>query len=173
MLKSVFLMACFGFSRIGELVCNSKKEAQRSFLMILDVEMSGNKIKLRMRYSKTDQMGKSCEIIITGSQQKNLCPVSDAKGFIAQRGRYAGPLYSHFNHTFLSRFQFHKVLHKAMKFVAQDVKNVKSHSFRIGGATNAMCKGIPYETIKSMGRWKSEAAKCYIRIPVFEVNKLT
>ena len=108
-----------------------------------------------------------------GSQHEDICLVSAAKGFIAQRGRYAGPLYSHFNHTFLSRFQFNKVLHKAMEFVAQNVKNIKSHSFRIGGATNAMCKGIPYETIKSMGRWKSEAAKHYIRIPIIEVNKLT
>ena len=46
-----------------------------------------------------------------------------------------------------------------MKFVAPDILKVKSHSFRIGGATNAMCKGIPYESIKAMGRWKSEAAK--------------
>ena len=84
-------------------------------------------MKLRIRYSKSDQMGKSCEIIINGSQNENLCAVSAAKGFIAQRGRYAGPLFSHFNHTFLSRFQFNKVLQTAINFVSPDVKNVKFH----------------------------------------------
>jgi hypothetical protein len=99
--------------------------------------------------------------------------VSAAKCFLAQRGGYAGPLFSHFNNMFLSKFQFNAVLKSAMKFVASNIENVKSHSFRIGGATNAMYKGIPYESIKSMGRWKSEAAKKYIRIPIIDVNDLT
>ena len=52
-------------------------------------------------------------------------------------------------------------------------KCIKYHSFRIGGATNAMCKGISYESIKAMGRWQSDAAKSYIRIPAIEVRNLT
>jgi hypothetical protein len=72
-----------------------------------------------------------------------------------------------------SKFQFNAVLKSVMKFVATNIENVKSHSFRIGGATNAMYKDIPYESIKAMGRWKSEAAQKYIRIPIFDVNDLT
>jgi len=58
-------------------------------------------MKLRIRYSKTDINGKSCEIITQGVDDERLCPVSATKCFIAQRGRYAGPLILHFkNHTF-------------------------------------------------------------------------
>ena len=138
-----------------------------------DVQVKKNKMKLRIRYSKTDQTGKSCEITIQGLEDEILCPVSATKCFIAQRGRYAGPIFSHFNRTFLSKFQFNAVLTSAMKFVSPDILNVKSHSFRIGGATNAMCKGIPYQSIKAMGRWKSEACKKYIRIPTINVSELT
>ena len=60
-----------------------------------------------------------------------------------------------------------------MKLVDASIVNVKSHSFRIGGATNAICKGVSYDKIKEMGRWKSDAAKRYIRIPTIEVNVLT
>jgi hypothetical protein len=63
-------MAFFGLFRIGELVCDSKKVAQRSALTLHDVQMKRNKMKLRIRYSKTDQTGKSCEIIIQGLENE-------------------------------------------------------------------------------------------------------
>ena len=173
MFKCAFLMAFFGLFRIGELVCDSNKKAQRSAMTLDDVHIKKNHMKLRIRYSKTDQTGKSCEITIQGSDNEKLCPVYATKCFIAQRGQYAGPLFSHFNQTYLSRFQFNAILKSAMNFVVPEITNVKSHSFRIGGATNAVCKGIPYEVIKAMGRWKSDAAKRYIRMPIIKVSDLT
>ena len=50
-----------------------------------------------------------------------------------------------------------------MQVAAPKKRNIKAHSFRIGGATNAMFKGIPYTKIQQMGRWQSHAAKRYIR----------
>jgi hypothetical protein len=166
-------MAFFGMFRMGELVCDSKRIAQRSAITLDVVKVKKNEMNLRIRYSKTDQTGQSCVITIQGLKDEKLCPVSATKCFLAQRGSYTGPLFSHFNRTFLSKFQFNAVLTSTMKFVAPDILNVKSHSFRIGGATNAMCKGIPYESIKAMGRWKSEACKKYIRIPIINVSQLT
>ena len=51
-------------------------------------------------------------------------------------------------------------------------RNVKAHSFRICRATNAMFKGIPYQKIKEMGRWKSDAAKGYIRQVEIDIASL-
>jgi hypothetical protein len=37
------------------------------------------------------------------------------------------------------------------------------HSFRAGGATDLFVAGVPYSTIKKMGRWRSDAALKYHR----------
>jgi hypothetical protein len=94
------------------------------------------------------------------------------KNYIAKRGQHAGLLFCHSDGLFLSRFQCNKVLEKAVEFVDNTIKDIKSHSFGIGGATNTICKGIPYEQVKEMGRWQSEAAKRYIRIPNINVATL-
>ena len=94
------------------------------------------------------------------------------KNYIAKRGQHAGPLFCHADGSFLSRFQFNKVLEKSVEFVDNTIKIIKSHSFRIGGATNAICKGIPHEQVKEMGRWQSDAAKIYIRIPSINIAAL-
>ena len=38
-----------------------------------------------------------------------------------------------------------------------------THSFRIGRATDPMCNGHSFETIKEKGRWKSDAIYSYLR----------
>ena len=54
----------------------------------------------------------------------------------------------------------------------QTKKNVKAHSFRIGWASDAMFKGVLYGKIQEMGRWKSNAAKRYIRQVDINVSTL-
>ena len=130
-------------------------------------------MKITIRFSKTDQTGKSTAIILQGDANSNICPVTAMREFINARGCHEGPIFCHFGKSFLSRYQFNKVLEMSMKLVDASIINVNSHSFRIGGATNAICKGISYEKVKEMGRWKSDVAKSYIRIPTIEVHKLT
>jgi site-specific recombinase XerD len=168
MFKSVFCLAFFGLFRIGELVCASKKTAQKGVLMIHDITFKQTSMKVCIRFSKTDQTGKATTIMIEGNSTAVLCPVQATKEYIQSRGQHAGPLYCHFNRTFLSRFQFNKVLQTSLK-LAGSQQHIKSHSFRIGGATHAICKGIPYQTVQEMGRWKSDAAKKYIRVPVINM----
>ena len=59
-----------------------------------------------------------------------------------------------------------------IEVIGKTITNVKSNSFRIGGATNTISKGVPYEKVKEMGRWQSDAAKRYIRIPSINVAAL-
>jgi hypothetical protein len=173
MFTSVFTLAFFGLFRIGELVCQNKTFADKNALQFQDVLFQNELMKITIRFSKTDQLGRSNNIILQGDANSKLCPVKAMKDFINFRGCHNGPMFCHFGKTFLSRYQFNRVLELSMKRADPSIKNVKSHSFRIGGATNAICKGVPYEKVKEMGRWKSDAAKTYIRTPIIEVNVLT
>ena len=90
--------------------------------------------------------------------------------FVEKRGIQPGPLFRNADMTLLSQFQFNKVLQMAIEIVDKSITNVKSHSFRIGGAT--ISKGVPYDKVKAMGRWQSDAAKRYIRVPTIDVATL-
>ena len=173
MFKCVFVLAFFGLFRISELVCQNKKDPSSKVLLISDIAFKEEKMKVTIRFSKTDQKGNSSTIVFKSKKGENLCPVQSMKKYIPERGHHDGPLFCHADGSYLSRFQFNKVLEQTVEFVDDTIYNVKSHSFRIGGATNAICKGIPYEQVQEMGRWKSDAAKRYIRIPTIEVNVLT
>ena len=60
----------------------------------------------------------------------------------------------------------------AIGVIDKSIKNAKSHSSRIGGATNAICKCVPYEKVKEMDKWKSDATKSDIRLPYINVAAL-
>ena len=170
--KGVFLLAFFGLFRIGELVCANKTGPNSRVLQISDIAFKANQMRVIIRFSKTDQTGKSTTIIFEGKANEKLCPVQGMKRFLEKRRFSAGPLFRHADMTYLSRFQFNKVLQMAMEVIDKTITDVKSHSFRIGGATNAISKGVPYEKVKEMGRWQSDAAKKYIRLPCINVAAL-
>ena len=163
MFKCAYLLAFFGLFRIGEIVADTKDRAQKSVILINDISLKPGFLKILVRFSKTDQTGRTNSIIFEGQKKNPLCPVEATLEFIKVRGPKPGPFMMHYNGTFLSRFQFNKVLAMTLQIAEPGITNIKTHSFRIGGATNAMFKGIPYSKIQEMGRWKSDAAKRYIR----------
>ena len=167
--KCIFSLAFFGLFRIGELVCDNKWLPLIKVLHLKDIAFKENDIKVTVRFSKTDQTGKSSSAILKGKKGSLLCPVQATKNYIAKRGVHAGPLFCHSDGSFLSRYQFNKVLELTLQFCKIDTSNIKSHSFRIGGATNAMNK---YEQIRVMGRWQSDAARKYIRTPTTDISSL-
>ena len=64
----------------------------------------------------------------------------------------------------LTRSQFTGVLAKAIRCLGLPTQVYTSHSFRIGRASDLASKGLSNETIKQLGRWKSDAVERYIRL---------
>jgi hypothetical protein len=108
--KCVFLLAFFGLLRIGEMVCQNKYEKTSKVLQITDIAFKKNSMKVDIRFSKTDQKGKSSSLIFQGKLAEKLCPVQGMRNYIAKRGQHAGPL---------SHFQFNKVLEQTFLWIAQ------------------------------------------------------
>ena len=72
----------------------------------------------------------------------------------------ASPLFQFQNKKYVTR----KDINNALKTYL-GMKNVSSHSFRIGAASTAASAGYPRWIIQSLGRWTSDCFRQYIRIP--------
>lgn len=69
----------------------------------------------------------------------------------------------------VSSHYFNQQLKISLNYLDYDTKLYKGHSFRIGAATSAKSKGISDEQIQLLGRWKSNAYRKYIRIPLLNI----
>ena len=166
--RAAFCLAFFGFLRVGELTCKSLRGHDPRPLQDGDIEIAyvdGRRmVRLTIRQSKTDQLGLKTTLFL--SETGDLaCPVSSVSNFRAVRTQAVSnsrQFLVHFDGNPLTRYQFSSILAKTVQF-CNITGEFRSHSFRIGAATEAAMRGIPDHTIKQWGRWKSGAYASYIR----------
>lgn len=61
----------------------------------------------------------------------------------------------------LTRSEFWKRISGIIKRVG--LGNLKGHGLRIGGTLEYLLRGVPFDVVKSIGRWSSEAFTRYLR----------
>lgn len=162
--KAVYVLAYFGFFRVGEITVANKSTVEFGKVLTLeDISfVDGDRSMLvNLRFSKTDQLGKGTVLKISRSGS-SICPVIVLRQYLRRRPKVAGPLFCHFDGKPLTRYQFSSVLQTAIKLISPHLQGFRSHSFRIGAATRAAQLGWPIEKIKEAGRWASEAYRTYI-----------
>ena len=127
-----------------------------------EIKTSGT-VKLRIRMSKTVQLGFGTNIEITPSEDsfilKELLSV-----YLRVRPNCHGPLFCHIGGKFLTAYQFAQMLNICINQLGIDTNTFKSHSLRIVCATYMHIEGQSEQTIRKKGRWKSDAYKSYIKI---------
>jgi integrase len=155
-------LAFFALLRVGEFTESSSKTMNWKILKLTDIQLTNSHISITVRWSKTDQHGKSVCLNIPARGTPE-CPVYNLSNYLKLRpsGKNEN-LFIHFNDKSLTRYQFSAVLRKALKFTGT-TGHFRSYSFRIGGATYLYESGVTESQIMSMGRWKSEAYTRYIR----------
>lgn len=162
--KAAFLLAFFGFLRVGEFSVTSQEGEVGHVLSIRDVLVkTGQYMEVTIRTSKTDQRGESATLRFLYGMDPVLCPVVAMSNFLRMRPVRAGPLFIHFGGGPMTRYQFESILKKGITLMGLPPTNFSSHSFRIGAATSAAIRGIPIDMIKNRGRWRSSAVNLYIR----------
>lgn len=76
----------------------------------------------------------------------------------------SGSLFCHADGAPVTSSQFSSVLAKCIARTQFSSGHFRSHSFRIGRATDLAASGCSTELIKTMGRWSSESYLGYIRL---------
>lgn len=160
--SAVFVLAFRAFLRIGETVESSKSShvIQKSDVILNHTDKS---VSVTIKSSKTDQYGLETKLVLN-SEFVNLSLYDQLHQYLLVRPCINGSFFCHFNHEKVTRYQVTVILKSALRFLGYNENDYNTHSFRIGTATHAAKMGKSDDEIMTIGRWKSDSHKRYIRI---------
>jgi len=166
--QTVFIIAYFGFLRLGEIAAESKQRIAGGLLATdVRVQRTGGQdmVVITLRHTKTSQYGFPQIIKLQSAPGNTLCPVLAVQRFMAVRPQAGVSFFCHFDGSCVTRHQLQATLRKVTAAIGLNSHRYTSHSFRIGVTTSAAAAGFSPEQIQSCGRWRSAAFRTYIRQP--------
>ena len=156
---SAVTLAFFGLLRASEYTCPSTRSFDReSNLAATDIYVGHNYMLISIKASKTDPFRVGCTVTI-GSTNNKLCPLKATTNYLHSRRQGLGPLYIFTDGTYLTRTRMANFLSTCNLSA-----NLKTHSFRIGGATALAAAGVSDARIQIIGRWRSDCFTRYLRL---------
>ncbi|CAG2208848.1 unnamed protein product [Mytilus edulis] len=158
--KAMFTLAYHALLRIGEMTVNNKN--YNHVISVSQAVVLHKKAVITFMDFKHSN-GKQFHLEIAKNKNDNICAVTALTNYLTLRNNTTGPLFLNSSGEAVSRQLFQHALNDALNFCGLSRAYYKPHSFRIGFATDASAKGLSTETIRTLGRWKSDAFKLYIR----------
>ena len=170
--RAMFCMAYFGLFRIGEIAQGVH------VIKAKDVHVGKNKDKLMfvLYSSKTHSKGVKPQIIkinalrqISNHQTKDksqTCPFNLIKNYVAMRRPYKSETEQFFilrDNSPVTQNIFRPLLKNLIKFNSLECHAYMTQAFRAGSSCDLYDMGVSVETIKKLGRWKSNAVFAYIK----------
>ena len=107
----------------------------------------------------------SPSIKIIARPEDITCSVTNLARYMFLRGSKKGPLFMTPSGNAVSRNFFINSVKSSLHIAGFPVKSYNSHSFRVGGATEAAERGLSAMQIQLLGRWRTSAFHKYIRKP--------
>ena len=169
--SAAFSLAFFALLRVSEIAVYTNRDHESGHALNFEnvsfkQDKGQSELHIVIRSSKTDQYAKSITLVVQEQLDIDICPVKLLRRYFSIR--FSGmngsnKLFVHFDGSPLTRFQFCSVLKKCLAFCEVPL-HVRSHSFRIGRATDLAINGVSDEQIKTYGRWSSSSYLRYIRL---------
>ena len=169
---AMFTVAYFGLFRISKITHTASRHAIKA----TDVFIGHNKDKLKfvLYMSKTHGKGSKPQIVKISSQKVKgnkappiTCPFRAVNNYLRVCNRKKLTINEQFfvfrDRALVKAAAFTKILKKTIKMAGLNNKLYSSHCFRAGRTLDLMKMGIPFETIKLMGRWKSNTIYAYLK----------
>lgn len=144
----------------------SWKNEFSSILVRSDLEFVPGGAKLCLRESKTDytRVGVVIDLFET-NQSPDICVVARLKKAmaLAPRQEPEAPLLQRSDGTPLRyRFMLDET-RRRLHVLGYNTAKFATHSYRIGGATSLVRRGVDVATVMALGRWKSDAVFTYLQ----------
>ena len=153
--SAAFTLTFYGLLRVSETLA----------LNFSDITIKNqNLCQITIQSSKTDQIGQSVKVDIASHTESIISPITILNNFLLLREglQRNDKLLTHLNSKPLTKYQFQAILQKALQFIGV-TGHFRSHSFRIGMATELAKQGLSDTEIKAKGRWRSTSYLTYIR----------
>ena len=172
--QTLFAIAYYGMFRIGELVQGPHVVRAKN----VHLALNKNKIQFLLFTSKThSEKDRLQKVKISDSRHdfnasqsrrsaKHFCPFQLLTNYIEMRGAYHSMEENFFvfrDHMPIKAELVRKILTYTIKQPGLDPTFYTFHSFHSGCTTNLHSWGVPIETIKSLGRWKSNSIYKYLK----------
>ena len=161
---------CFhGFFRAGELTVPSIHgfDPKRHLAwgdIAVDNQKSPSVLRVHLKQSKTDQLGKGVGVFI-GRTDTKICPVRAFLDYVSVRGCSQDSFFKFSDGVPLTKSKFTERVRSVLQELGLPYGSFAGHSFRIGAVTAAAKAGLEDSVIQSLGRWNSAAFLSYIRTP--------
>ena len=169
----------FVFLRSVEITAPTTRTFDPTYILTLeDISVDNpcqpGPVSVHIKASKTDPFRKGVNIFL-GRTSNPLCPVAALLGYVAIRGKSAGPLFYMFVclYAYLTRDLFVGEVRKALAVAGVDQSKYSGHSFQIGAGTTAAAAGIADSTVKTLGCWESAAYQLYVRLSREELASIS
>ena len=96
---AAFSLSFFGLLRVGEVTVCRLSDVSK-IIQNTDVTFTPftREVKIRIKYSKTDQYGKSFQICIEKADNATICPVLSLIAFLRIRPQFSGPFFWSFEY---------------------------------------------------------------------------
>lgn len=120
-------------------------------LLLQDICVPLLELRLVVRNSKTDQLGRGEVVRLPATGEVGSCPVKDVRKYLALRPPGDGPLLMLENDHPLAQHYFTKVMRKAISACGISASGFAPHSFHIGAATMVAHWGFSAARIKDLG----------------------
>lgn len=157
----------FGLVRIGNVTVSNNN--WHNCILRCDISFLKNGATLVIRASKTIQFKERLhKAVLPVFPSHPLCPVQAIKDVLDLAGPVppSAPLFSYWNNGRLVMplaSVFRRKLSVSLNFIDAGGKaEFSTHSLRRGGASWLLSVGVPVETIKVLGDWKSNAVFKYL-----------
>ena len=165
MLKAMLSLAFFAFLRVGEFTVHSYSSVPVLTIqnVILDKEQLNNGLSILFTKYKHSSGSRPFLLQVPRQENSSLCPVSHMATYLSMRSSPLKAIFIKADGHPVRKEEFRRYLNILLRANSLDPSLYKSHSLRIGAASYASQLGYSDSQIRTLGRWKSDAFKKYIR----------
>ena len=164
---AIFSTGYYGMFRIGELTSGSHP------VTVKNVKIGTNKDKLMfiLESSKTHNKSDKPQIVTISREtdaaaDNEFCPFQILRNYLNVRKPYKSvkePFFVFSDRSVVTPDNVRAVLHRILEINNFNTAEFSFHMLQAGRATDLLKAGVSVETIKKLGRWRSNCVYTYLR----------